>query len=455
MKFPLLVIALFISFIHFGFSQINPVPNGGEVHLSSAQMKCLPDLDRQNIQEVLHASIEALKAEGKLSNAYSHDVVRFDFPMRKTEELEWNNFYCITNFVDHDNSFGIEDFNCGSRSYDGHKGIDFITWPFPGYLFQNDLVEVVAAEAGTIIWKSDGEEDENCSWQSGLTWNAVFVQHSDGSTAWYGHMKKNSLTAKAVGETVEKGEYLGLVASSGYSDTPHLHFEVYDALGNLIDPYIGNCNDLNTESWWNEQPAVREPTLNALLTHSDVPQHVCPSSQEQSFLSDNFLPGDSIIFGTYFKDQQQGDITAIRIIRPDGSIYDSWSHVAPNTYNCSWWWWWSILPLDAPQGVWAIEVDYKSTTYRHDFEYGLVSSVANADLSNQIKLFPNPVNDILTLEGLQSKRGNIEIYNSAGRLVAPNLSVSDQIDISELASGLYLILINIEEGQLYKTFVKN
>jgi murein DD-endopeptidase MepM/ murein hydrolase activator NlpD len=102
-------------------------------------------------------------------------------------------------------------------------------------------VEIVSAAAGTILYKSDGNFDRSCTFNNN-NWNAVYVQHSDGSVAWYGHMKAGTLTTKNVGASVAQGEYLGVVGSSGNSTGPHLHFEVYDSGNNLIDPYAGTCN---------------------------------------------------------------------------------------------------------------------------------------------------------------------------------------------------------------------
>ena len=85
--------------------------------------------------------------------------------------------------------------------------------------------------------------------------------------AWYGHLKKGSLTAKPEGARVEAGEVLGVVGSSGRSTGPHLHLEVYLA-GALIDPYAGACNRINTTSWWAEQQAYTTPQLLAVRTAS-------------------------------------------------------------------------------------------------------------------------------------------------------------------------------------------
>src|SRR5215510_13083944 len=102
----------------------------------------------------------------------------------------------------------------------------------------HDQVAAVAAADGIILAKDDGNYDRSCS-LTGAAWNAVYVQHADGSVAWYGHLKNGSLTTKAPGALVVQGEFLGIVGSSGNSTGPHLHFEVYDAANHLIDPWGG------------------------------------------------------------------------------------------------------------------------------------------------------------------------------------------------------------------------
>jgi hypothetical protein len=124
------------------------------------------------------------------------------------------------------------------------------------------VVAIVAAREGVIADKFDGEFDENCA-ISNADWNgtfsflvfstslvlicflifvAVYVLHDDGTYAWYGHMKKNSLTTKAIGEPVAVGDFLGYVGSSGSSTIAHLHFELQDESGNVVDPWYGPCN---------------------------------------------------------------------------------------------------------------------------------------------------------------------------------------------------------------------
>ena len=376
-QFILLICALFSTQLMTAQTLL-PV-DGGEFILQQ-QETCLSDKDRKDIKQKLADNIKKLRSKGLLNDDLSKSATTsFIWPLRKTTDLSFFDYYGTTNFVDHDTTatgaqYGAsnKDYNCGNRTYDApngynHQGTDYILWPFPWYIFQNNLVEVIAAAPGTVIGKSDGYEDDHCSCSG--TWNAVFIRHSDGSTAWYGHLKKNSLTTKAVGETVAAGEYLGIVGSSGCSTTAHLHFEVYDGANNLIDPYYGSCNSMNSSSWWQNQRAYREPTLNAILTHDAPPITDCPASNEVPNIANSFSPGQTIYLGTYYHDQTVGDAIAHRIKKPDNTVWNTWTQTSPNTYEASWWLYNQILPTSGPFGTWTYEVDYYGQTYSHSFEY--------------------------------------------------------------------------------------
>ena len=60
------------------------------------------------------------------------------------------------------------------------------------------------------------------------------------------------------------------MGSSGNSTGPHLHLEVYDALGNLIEPFAGPCNNLSNRSWWLEQRPYYDSAVNRLMV-GDAP----------------------------------------------------------------------------------------------------------------------------------------------------------------------------------------
>lgn len=66
-----------------------------------------------------------------------------------------------------------------------------------------------------------------------------------------------------------------------------------------------------------------------------------------------------------------------------------------------------------------------------------------------IRLYPNPVNDVLKFSETQK---NVEIYNSCGQLVIGKIDSTDQISVEQLTRGVYFIKSN--KG-IAKIIVKN
>ncbi len=312
--------------------------------------------------------------------ARNQAVTLFQWPLRQANGFSQFSYYTTVNFVDLDPSGGIQDYNCGSRSYNGHRGIDISLWPFWWKMMGDNQVEIIAAAPGTITAKFDGNFDMNCSCTG--SWNAVYVEHADGSTAWYGHMKSGTLTSKAVGASVSTGEYLGVVGSSGCSSNPHLHFEIRDVNNNVIEPYDGPCNNTTTSSWWVSQKPYWEPILNNLLTH-DVPPDpggFCPNTEFPN-IENNFDPGDLIRYGAYYNDQLNGHLTTYNVKNPNGTTVHSWSHTSPGTYTWSWWYWNYTMPSSAVEGVYSFNATYNGGSTKSHYFY--VGCPNNLTVSNQ------------------------------------------------------------------------
>ncbi len=87
--------------------------------------------------------------------------------------------------------------------------------------------------------------------------------------------------------------------------------------------------------------------------------------------------------------------------------------------------------------------------------YGFMSNTDLESKKNQIKLFPNPVQDILRMEGLLPGQNLVEIYSITGQqLDALNLNGDQSVDIAHYQSGIYLVRISNALGTNTLRFVK-
>ncbi|PIS31647.1 hypothetical protein COT42_00555 [Candidatus Saganbacteria bacterium CG08_land_8_20_14_0_20_45_16] len=80
----------------------------------------------------------------------------------------------------------------------------------------------IAAKYGTPIKAADSGEVIFAGWWDGYG-KAIVINHGHSISTVYGHQSR---LYKKVGDTVVKGQVIGLVGSTGYSTGPHLHFEV-------------------------------------------------------------------------------------------------------------------------------------------------------------------------------------------------------------------------------------
>jgi len=319
------------------------------------------------------AEIRSNARKLKLTAAPQRDGARslggFAWPMAGNNGLADPGYHAISNYVDQAGSGQILDYSCGARSYDGHRGTDYYLWPFSWHKMDNSQVKVIAAAPGTIVGRSDGNFDRSCSVNNN-NWNAVYVQHADGSVAWYGHMKNGSLTSKQVGAMVAAGEFLGIVGSSGNSTGPHLHFEVHTAAFDLVEPWFGPCNNLNPDTWWQSQRPYLDSALNRFTTGDGSPlEDTCPSAElphEQA----TFLAGATVYFTAYYRDQVQGQLSHYSILRPDASVFSSWDHASDQTYAASYWWFSVTIPSTEPAGIWKFKIDYDGDSFDRPFTMG-------------------------------------------------------------------------------------
>jgi murein DD-endopeptidase MepM/ murein hydrolase activator NlpD len=106
----------------------------------------------------------------------------------------------------------------------------------------------ISAGYGTPIRATANGTVAYVGWRSGYG-RTVIIDHGRGITTLYGHC---SSFASRVGQSVQKGQVICYVGSTGYSTGPHLHYEVkkWDRAVNPI-AYL-NLNLLSASRVWRD-----------------------------------------------------------------------------------------------------------------------------------------------------------------------------------------------------------
>ena len=107
----------------------------------------------------------------------------------------------------------------GAQTLDGkpynHTGLDVVKKT-------NSLDTIIAIQSGKVITVVNKYKGRNLNGGYG---NYIVIQHGNGFTTKYCHLKYNSIKV-AIGDIVKKGQEIGYMGNTGYSFGAHLHFEV-------------------------------------------------------------------------------------------------------------------------------------------------------------------------------------------------------------------------------------
>ena len=219
-------------------------------------------------------------------------------------------------YGDQDPSSSARDYKGGPRSYDRHEGTDFLVPNFRS--MDNNLIKIRAAAAGEVIVAedhffdrvvADKVEDIITDVRYQNKWNRVLIRHANNYQTTYGHMKRGSAFVRE-GDRVAAGDPLGIIGSSGCSTIPHLHFEVRDDTGRVVDPFKSDL--------WHLPPAYETPL--GLLDY-------CVLGPDTDFESvhkdppDNLLKvstGSCIRFAVYVAGIKAGQLLSLTVTGPDG-----------------------------------------------------------------------------------------------------------------------------------------
>ncbi len=113
-----------------------------------------------------------------------------------------------------------------SFSHKGERALDFKV---------KKGTKICAAREGIVIAARKDSEKGGLKPENLSDGNYVSILHADKSVAHYWHLKKDGIRVN-IGDTVQRGQWIGLSGNTGYSAFPHLHFEVqgYNSAGSFV-----------------------------------------------------------------------------------------------------------------------------------------------------------------------------------------------------------------------------
>jgi hypothetical protein len=173
-----------------------------------------------------------------------------------------------------------------------------------------DRLAATDAEAGRL-------EGRECG-------NGLVIDHGGGWETQYCHLREGSVPV-APGQTVSKGERIGMIGASGLAQFPHMHLTIRRD-GEALDPFTGrpvkgsSCGGEGTPLWDAAAAAQLPSSATALL---DMGLAAGPVTTDELVAGPPPpVPPDApaIVLWAWAINLEAGDRVALRLEGPDGVI---------------------------------------------------------------------------------------------------------------------------------------
>ncbi len=229
-----------------------------------------------------------------------------------------------------------------------------------------------------------------------------------------------------------------------------------DALSSLAMSDNSNSGDFAAELTWAVDPAIVE----IVFDYWDTPM-LCEENTDYIFkasamasagsgnilrMNMTFFDGDSgIINGAIVGDYADLSWTL-------GDFYEehTWTQASPAGAK-------SVIigfrVFNADESRWPAE---EVVTLLDDIQLweGVdATAVDERTLDQNVKLYPNPVDDILQINA-NSAMKSVKIFNVSGQVVKEITDNFNQINVTDLSSGLYIVKVGLESGTISRKMLK-
>ncbi|HKK87438.1 MAG TPA: peptidoglycan DD-metalloendopeptidase family protein [Saprospiraceae bacterium] len=432
----------------------------------------------QESQDQLNAVIRKAFEEADEVAEGQKSVPSFGSPIARSSNsfiLNPQYFYSVSAFYDHNrNDNAYHDLNCESLSYDSHRGTDFFSFPFYWYQYENELMDVQAAEEGVIILKVT--EADNC-YAEGSYGVHMAIQHGNYISI-YAHLKEGTLTSKGENDRVVKGEKLGKVGFTGNSASgPHLHFQINtnpDIDANwTVDPYLTTCQSSNESLDLmdrKQEMEYKHTELLSLTTHKREPVwgNSCDDSYlENPFFGDQYQIGDTVVIIAAVRDFSNNQELSISLTDSEGIIKQQWRldmedvtgmDPSPRHVTAAYSKLYYVIKETDATGQWSIGAAIREgselvgTSLNKTCTVEPFTSSTEREATNEITIFPNPCYSSLIVQcSPATKIGQVEMMDLSGYNLSTSVIQNGQgaleINTATLLPGVYLLRLTTEEGQ--------
>ncbi len=225
---------------------------------------------------------------------------------------------------------------------------------------------VCAARGGTVVYVIDHYSGGGFKKEYLDKNNTVQILHDDGTLAQYTHIKKDGAAVKE-GDTVRPGDIIAYSGNVGYSESPHLHFNVFKPVdgkrsGSVRVGFITDYSDYDTPekagiySWTGKTTKKAKPSvyMEDLVFCKDM-IHFQPAG-----IAETFSPKDTfkIFLPIDLKKNRK-----IRILLYKEGIADP---VLQYSWTLKKEWWQAVTDVDlsqvpSPSGKWRAEIIIDNT----------------------------------------------------------------------------------------------